>query len=178
MAQMQMPQLPAPAVRVYPNPRDRSLILRAETSQYPHIIDLLATIDQPKPIDSKTRTYQLKRVNAVEMEQMLRETLRLDEAGSRPRSSAGARNPSAPGGGQQSATGPGAQLPETILQESATKSLLGVDPQDITLFSSETANTIMAVAPPAALDYIGKLIEQFESGDIPERSPFMNYSTP
>ncbi len=167
--QMQVPQLPTPAVRVYPNPRDRSLILRAESSQYPHILELLATIDQPKPIDSKTRTYPLKRVSATEMEQMLRETLRLDEAGSKSRANSGQRNPNVPGGGAQSATGPGGQLPETILQESATKSLLGVDPQDITIFSSETANTIMAVAPPAALDYIGKLIEQFESGDIPER---------
>lgn len=163
--QLQVPQLPAPAVRVYPNPRDRSLILRAETSQYPHILELLATIDQPKPIDSKTRNYPLKRVNAADMEQMLREALHLDEAGTRPRTGA-SRNQGGPSGPSSS---PGGALPETILQESFTGSLLGVDPQDITLFSSETANTIMAVAPPAALDYIGKLIEQFESADIPER---------
>ncbi len=168
--QIQVPQLPAPAVRVYPNPRDRTLILRAETSQYPQILELLATIDQPKPVDSIMRTYQLKKLNAAEVEQMLREMLRLDAAKDRPRAAArGPAFPGMPGAAQASTTGPGGQLPQTVLQESTTGSLLGVDPQDITLFSSETANTIMAMAPPAALDYIGKLIDQFESGDIAER---------
>ncbi|MDO8629420.1 MAG: secretin N-terminal domain-containing protein [Phycisphaerales bacterium] len=167
--QMQVPQLPAPAVRVYPNPRDRSLILRAETSQYPQILELLATVDQPKPVDSVMRTFQLKKLNAVEVEQMLREALHLDDAKSRPKA---ARAPTAPGmtgASQGPSTGPGGQLPQTVLQESTTGKLLGVDPQDITLFSSETANAIMVMAPPAALDYIGKLIEQFESGDLAER---------
>ena len=166
--QFQVPQLPAPAVRVYPNPRDRTLILRAETSQYPQIEEMLAIIDQPKPVDSIMRTYQLKKLNAVEVEQMLREMLRLDEGKGRPKSAA-PRMPGMPGGVPASATGPGGQLPRTVLQESATGSRLVVDPQDITLFSSETANAIMVMAPPAALDYIGKLIEQFESGDMAER---------
>ncbi len=166
--QMQMPQLPAPAVRVYPNPRDRTLILRAETNQYPQIYELLATIDQPKPVDSVLRTYTLKKLNAVEVEQMLRESLHLDEAKARPKPTP-SRFPGAQGAASAPTTGPGGQLPQTVLQESVTGSLLGVDPQDITMFSSETANTIMVMAPPAALDYIGKLIEQFESGDIAER---------
>lgn len=166
--QFQVPQLPAPAVRVYPNPRDRTLILRAETSQYPQIEEMLAIIDQPKPVDSIMRTYQLKKLNATEVEQMLREMLRLDEGKGRPKSAA-PRTPGLPGGVPASATGPGGQLPQTVLQESTTGSRLVVDPQDITLFSSETANAIMVMAPSAALDYIGKLIEQFESGDMAER---------
>ena len=46
---------------------------------------------------------------------------------------------------------------------------LGIDPKDIKLSSNEEMNTIVAMAPVAALDYIAELIKQFESEEIPER---------
>lgn len=170
-AQLAPPQLPQASVRIYPNPRDRTLILRAETSQYPQIEELLATIDQPKPIDSFMRTYPLKNLNAVEVEEILREMLGIGKEGSRPKSGT-ARTPGAPGaaGTPSSSAGPGDQLPQTILQETVTGAvLLGVDPSDIKLFSSEVSNTVMAMAPKKALDFIGELINKLESEDIPQR---------
>ncbi|MCH7595400.1 MAG: hypothetical protein IID35_02480, partial [Planctomycetes bacterium] len=163
------PQLPPTTVRVYPNPRDRTLILRAETSQYPQIRELLAIIDQPKPIDSFMRTYVLEKLNAAEVEEMLSEMLGLGKGTGRTRRRA-SRPGGGAGGGGGSAIGPGSQLPQTILQENVTgTNRLGIDPEDIKLFSSEAANTIMAMAPTAALDFIGELIGKLESGDIPDR---------
>jgi type II secretory pathway component GspD/PulD (secretin) len=167
--QMAMAQVPQAGVRIYPNPRDRTLILRAETSQYPQILELLATIDQPKPIDSEMRTYPLKNLNAAEVEDILREMLGVGKDGGRSRARPPAQ-PGAPGGGLGGLSGPGESLPQTILQETVTgASKLGVDPEDIKLFSSEISNTVMAVAPKAALDFIGEVIKKLESEDIPQR---------
>ncbi len=168
-AQLAVPQLPPAGVRIYANPRDRTLILRAETSQYPQILELLATIDQPKPIDSVMRTYPLKNLNAVEVEDILREWLGLGKDGAKPRGARAQGQPGAPGLGAPSA-GPGEQLPKTILQKTVTGlSELGVDPEHIKLFSSEISNSIMAMAPEAALDYIGDLVRQIDSEDVAKR---------
>ena len=116
------------------------MILRAETSQYPQIEELLATIDQPKPIDSFMRTYPLKNLNATEVEEILREMLGVGKEGGRSKGGA-ARTPGAPGSPGPS-SGPSDQLPQTILQETVTgASQLGVDPADIKLFSSEVSFT-------------------------------------
>ncbi len=162
-------QLPPTTVRVYPNPRDRTLILRADASQYPQIRKLLATIDQPKPIDSFMRTYPLKNLNAEEVEEMLKDMLGLNAAAqrrgrsTRPRAGANRKGGSA---ASASSGGGGAQLPETILQSTVSgTNQLEVDPGDIKLFSSEMTNSIMVMAPTAALDYIGKIIEELDRKD-------------
>lgn len=173
MQQMQAPQLPPTTVRVYPNPRDRTLILRADTSQYPQIFKLLATIDQPKPLNSEMRVFPLKKLNAKEVEEMLRQMLNLD--GGSGRRATRSRAPSMPGmddgGGPSPATsGPGSSLPKTILQETVGgTNQLGVDPEDIKLFASEASNSIVVTAPLAAIEFIEKTITQLESGDLPQR---------
>ncbi|MBI3834275.1 MAG: hypothetical protein HY287_08100 [Planctomycetes bacterium] len=175
--QMPMAQLPPSTVRVFANTRDRSLILKADTSLYPQILELLATIDQPKPIDSVLRTYPLQKLNAAEVEDWLKHMLGLKEAGAA-RSRTPART--SPSAGAQGAmpgmgsTGPlitdeGGSLPQTTLQETASGNKLNIDPDDITLFSSDAGNAIMVMAPEAAQDYIKRLIEQLESSNIPER---------
>jgi len=162
-------QLPPTAVRVYANERDRTLILRADTSQYPALLELLATIDQPKPIDSEMRIFHLKKLNAAEVEAMLKDILGLGEQPRRVsrgrRSRAGGQ-----GGATVSTSGPGSQLPETIMQETKTGGgVLGIDPEDISLHSNEMANTIIAMAPRVALYYIEGIIKQLESEEIRER---------
>jgi type II secretory pathway component GspD/PulD (secretin) len=165
--QAALPQLPEPAVRVFPNPRDRTLILRAEASQYPAILELLATIDQPQPIDSELRTFKLNKLNAADVEEVLRNMLGLD--GQARSSGATSRAGRRPG---QAATrrASGGQLPQTILQPTVSgTNMLGVDAKDIKLSSNEASNTIVAMAPKKALEFIGKLIKQLESEEIPER---------
>ena len=164
--QVQIAQLPPTQVRVYPNPRDRTLILRAETSQYPAILELLATIDQPEPLDSELKIFKLEKLNAADVEQLLKDMLDL-EAKPQARARAGGRGNAQASG---AATGPGARLPRTVMQDVVTGTgQLGVDPEDIKLSSNEAANTIIVMAPRAAIELIGELIADLESADIPVR---------
>ena len=165
-------QLPPTAVRIYPNPRDRSLILRAETHQYPVILKLLATIDRPQPFDSEFRTYKLEKLNAADVEAMLRDFLGIDASGGAGRRTS---QPQARGGAAQrrlptrsARSGAGSHLPRPLMQDTLAGPL-AIDPKDIKLSSNEAMNTIVAMAPVLALDYIAELIEQFESEEIPER---------
>ncbi|UCE60638.1 MAG: hypothetical protein JSU63_02585 [Phycisphaerales bacterium] len=170
----QMIQLPPTTVRVTPNPRDRTLILRAEPNQYPALYKLLATIDQPQPISAKHRVYPLKKLNAVEVEELLTDWLGLNEVSSRQRSTPAPRQRGQRGRGARTPTPTASReaaghLPEPIMATTFTGSELGVDPKDIKLSSNETANTILAMAPVQALDYIGELIDALEAQDVAER---------
>ena len=168
------PEVPQTSVRIYPNPRDRTLILRADTIQYPAIFEMLATIDQPRPVDSKHRIIQLKKLNAVDTEALLKDWLGLEEAKGRTQAQRGGVQ-QIPGnmggmGGVPGRGGPGSQLPETIVSPTNERTgVLGVDPQDIKLSSNPENNTLLVMAPEAALDYIEKLIIDLEAQDIAAR---------
>jgi type II secretory pathway component GspD/PulD (secretin) len=162
-----IPKMPS-GVQIVPNPRDRTLIMRANTSDYPAILELLATIDQPQPIDRKSRTYRLTKLNATEVEEMLTEILGLGEKRSSSRPKTAGRDQR--GAARPSTVTPGKGLPEPIMQDTTTgAAALGLTPEDITLKANPASNTIFAVAPEAALDYIGDLIAQLENEPIPER---------
>lgn len=164
-AQAQVPQLPTATVRIYPHERDRALIIRAETGQFPIIEELLATIDRPKPIDSELKTFQLERLNAVEVEGLLTEILGLDAAGK----TSGERR-TRRGAQEVSSSGPGAQLPQTIMEDIAGGTgQLGIDPDNISISANEQTNSIVVMAPKSAIKFIGELIEQLDNSDIPER---------
>ena len=134
---------------------------------------MLATIDRPQPFSSEFRTYKLEKLNAADVEAMLRDFLGIDAAGGARRQTA---RPQARGGAAQRRTparsarsgGAGSQLPRPLMQDTLGGPL-GIDPKDIKLSSNEAMNTIVAMAPVVALDYIAELIEQFESEEIPER---------
>lgn len=168
----QMPQMPTTSVRVYPNPRDRTLILRADTSQYPAIMELLATIDQPQPINSELRVFTLEKLNATEVETVLKEMLGLEAAGRGSRAQARRATPGgAPDGGGVvggGTPGGGSNLPEQIMNQTVA-GMLGIDTSHIKISSNAESNTILAMAPKAALDYIEKIIKELESHDAPPR---------
>lgn len=162
-------QLPPTSVRIYPHPRDRSLILRADTSQYPAIFELLATIDQPQPVDSEFKVFPLAKLSATEVEAMLRSVLGLD-SGSRRQAPAGNAARRQGGGAQRSSGRSSAgRLPKTLMSETAGDGPLGIDPKDIKLSSNEQTNSIVVMAPIKAIELIGELIQQLESEQIPER---------
>lgn len=165
----QVPQLPAESVRIYPNERDRALIIRADTSQFPIIEELLATIDRPKPIDSDMKIFKLDRLNAADVEALLTDLLGLDEATKNAAARRTTRR-SARGGAGAVSSGPGAQLPATIMQDIAGGTgKLGIDPDDISISANEQTNSIVVMAPSAAIDYIGGIIDRLQSEDVPER---------
>ncbi|MCH7925006.1 MAG: hypothetical protein IIC51_05690, partial [Planctomycetes bacterium] len=162
-------QIPQATIRIFPNPRDRSLIVRADASQFPAVKKLLATIDQPQPIDSEFRVFPIKKLNAGEVEDLLKDMLGLDARGSS--RSSGARSQA---GGRANRPRPSAgdagYLPRTIMQEMVNGvGVLGVDAKDIKLTSNEQTNTIIVMAPKRALDFIGDLIQRLESENIPDR---------
>ncbi len=168
-----VPQLPPTAVRVMPNPRDRSLILRADTNQYPAILKLLSTVDQPRPINSEMRIFPLEKLNAAEVEALLKDWLGMTATPARPTSSraksGGARRPGTPTAPTRNSSS-GGQFPRPIMQRTIAGDELGIDPKDIKLTSSPRNNTIMALGPKAALDFIGELIEDLESNETAERT--------
>ena len=168
----QVPELPPTSVRVFANPRDRSLILRADTDQYPSIFELLATIDQPQPIEAELKVFTLTKLNAKEVVDMLSKMLGLDGEGG---SGASGRAPRARRGGDGASAvsgGASSSLPRTITNPTFDKTIdLNVNPADINVSASEAANAIVVMAPPKALDYIESLIKQLEGGNIPERVP-------
>ncbi len=167
----QVPTLPPTSVRIYPSPRDRTLILRADSSQFPALLELIATIDQPQPIESTFRTFRLERLNAAETVEVLKEMLGLDQVSSRAqprRGPSGQQRGSTRG--SRSTTSTGGHLPETIMQDVVSGTgALGVDAKDIKISSNEEANTILVMAPEAALDYVGALIERLDGYELPER---------
>ncbi len=172
--QQQIAQLPAAAVRIYPNPRDRSLILRAEANQYPAILELLATIDQPQPINSDMKIFTLEKLNAADVESMLTEMLGLNARRPTRRASGGAAAGQRGRQGRTARSTPGAPeadyLPRTIMADVVTGTgKLGVDAKDIKISSNEETNTIIVMAPQVAIDFIGEIIQQLESEEIPER---------
>ncbi len=173
--QQQVPQLPAESVRIFPNPRDRTLIVRAESTQFAVIKKLLATIDRPQPIESIHRVFQLKKLNATEVEELLRDWLGLDEqqTSQRRTSSSSNRARNARSGAAQTrqtrSTGAAGRLPKTLMQHSPTAGELGVDPRDIKISSNPETNTVLAMAPKVAIEYIADLIEDLESQEIEER---------
>ena len=163
--QVAVPELPPTQVRVFPNPRDRTLILRADTSQFPAIFELLATIDRPQPINSEFEVFKLKKLNAAEVETMLTSMLGLDVARAGRPGARGAR-----GGARQAPTADaGGELPQTIMAEMPTGGSLGVNPEDIKLTSNEETNTIIAMAPPVALEFIRDIIKRLENEQLPDR---------
>lgn len=169
--QIQMP-LPPAQVTIVPNPRDRTLIIKASTSQYPEIKKLLATIDQPKPVDSEMRVFVLEKLNATEVEEILREFLGIDQSAS---PSAGSRRA---GAGAAAAMGMGTTtsvpnlptLPRPVMAATNTGTLpLTVDPKDIKLTSNADTNSILVMGPKEAIEFVGDLIRELEAQDIPER---------
>jgi len=163
--QIQMPTAQiASGIQVLPNPADRTLIVRAATADFPIIYELLATIDQPQPFNYELRIIQLEKLNAAEVEEMLKEMLGLD---SRQRAAPTSGRSRTSTRSRTSAT-TGKPLPHAIMQDTIAGEL-GVFKDDITLSSNPTANTILVMAPKAAIKLVEDMVQQLESHDVPER---------
>ena len=158
MPQIQMPQIPG-GVQIVPNPRDRTLIVRANTRDYPKILELLATIDQPQPIENEWRIIQLKKLNAADVEETLKAILGLDERRS-------SRQPSTPAGqgrsrSSRSIVTDAGTLPQSLMQQTDVGEL-GIFKDDITLTSDPVANTIIVNAPLAAVEMVEEWVARLE----------------
>jgi len=160
--EQEQPQLPVPQpttgqIRIHPDSRTRTIIVRAAPEQYPAILKLLATIDK-KGTAADFRIYALTRLNAAEVEATLKEMLGVGKS-----SRATRRQPTRRPGRR---TTPQQQAQQQL-------ELAGLEGESIkgqvTISSSAATNTIMAMAPEKTLDLIGQLIEELEDQETPER---------
>jgi len=161
-------------IRVFPNPRDQTLIVRAAEEDFPIIAELLLKIDRPTdrpPVDIKI--FQLERLNAYEVEQAIRTILKIDEA------APALMGRTVPRGASRTSRSTGRtdamieQLERQIL-EMQSSALAGEEgkvtlrpAQDITITSDATTNSIIVSAPADGMALVEKLINELEKQDIP-----------
>ncbi len=160
--QPQTPQQEPGQIRVYPDARTHTLIIRASPEQYPPIIKLLATVDK-KGTAADFRIYALKRLNAAEVEQKLKEMLGLEGRSAR----ASQPRPTTPGGRPGVPVQNPQGQPIEFMMDMGGESLSLTGAERVTISSNPATNTIMAMAPEKTLDLIGQLIDQLEEQEVP-----------
>ncbi|MFH0983464.1 MAG: secretin N-terminal domain-containing protein, partial [Planctomycetota bacterium] len=148
-------------IRVYPDGRTHTIIVRAAPEQYPSIVKLLNTIDR-KGTAADFRIYPLKRLNAAEVETKLKEMLGLDQRAVRQ-----VARPQVPGGRQGVPVQNPQGQPIEFAMEMGGESLSLTGAERVTISSNPPTNTIMAMAPEKTLDLIGQLIDQLEEQEVP-----------
>lgn len=148
------------AIRVFPYPALRALIVSAPTEMFPAIEELVATIDRKREVPPEYRFFPLKKQLASDVEQMLKIMLGLDE-----QSKSNAR------GGRN--TDPAVQAVAEMMKAQLNLPVSGPEgeivssSESITITSNDTTNTVMAVAPVSVLDLIQEIIDDLEEQDIP-----------
>lgn len=158
--QQQQPtiQLTPLTVRVYPNPRERTIIIRAATELYPAIEDLLATVDREPIVPVDYKIFTLQNLVAEEVETQLKAMFGLDSrAGARrtTRRSGQAGGAQVADQGTTSMAGPGGQATNVVASE-------------ITITSNASTNTLMAMAPEETMGLIEKFIQDMENLEKPK----------
>ncbi|HSW44231.1 MAG TPA: secretin N-terminal domain-containing protein [Phycisphaerae bacterium] len=191
-AEQEAQQMPGgQRIRVFPNPRDQTLVVRAAKEDFPLIAELLLKIDRPTeqpPVD--IQIFQLKHLNALEVEDAIKAILKIDQ-GTRGR--AMMRRPmmgrAMGAAGMMGMDAMIEQLEQEMLELEASGLLGGLDvgqpgqpgqpgekgtmkinpAKDINITSDATTNSIIVAAPREGMKLVKKLIEKLEEQDIPTR---------
>jgi len=174
-------------VRIFPNPRDQTLIVRAAKEDFQPVAELLLKIDRPSdkpPVDIKI--FQLKKLNAYEVEQAIKAILKIEDTRTRTLRT----RPSMMRAGMPGMMGNADALIEQLEQEmlemqasgmlggdAATpgaegdvKGKLKLNPaKEITITSDGTTNSIIVSAPQDGMKLVEKLIDNLEAQDIPSQ---------
>ncbi|MGQ9649636.1 MAG: secretin N-terminal domain-containing protein [Phycisphaerae bacterium] len=166
-------------IKVVPDPRTNTLIIRAAQETFPKIAELLLKIDRPGPDKVQNiKIFQLKKLNAAEVEEVLKEILKIETP--QQRRTFRPRLPGRGGAGvdvdmiealeqqmlefQQSMFESGAPGTEGEGKEGKTK----INPaKEISIASNATTNTIIVTAPEEGMKLVQTLIERLEEQDIP-----------
>jgi type II secretory pathway component GspD/PulD (secretin) len=166
-------------IKVVPDPRTSTLIIRAAQESFPKIAELLLKIDRPGPDKvHNIKIFQLKKLNAAEVEEVLKEILKIETPQQRR-----TFRPRLPG---RSGAGVDVDMIEALEQqmlefqqsmiESSTPSAEGegkngktkINPaKEISIASNATTNTIIVTAPEEGMKLVETLINKLEEQDIP-----------
>lgn len=147
---------------VYPIPRNQSLGIRANTGDFPAIVEFLATIDRPGETTFDFKIFELVNRKAEEVEQMVKLLLGLDKPVSKSRApTSGKPNPQ-----QQQIQ----QLQDQLSQfQGSGAEGLSARPDQIKITSDALTNSIAVFAPRQVIPRIEELIYQIENQPMPER---------
>jgi len=166
-------------IKVVPDPRTNTLIIRAAQETFPKIAELLLKIDRPGLDKEKNiKIFQLKKLNAAEVEEVLKEILKIETP--QQRRTFRPRLPGRGGAGvdvdmiealeqqmlefQQSMIESSAPVAEGEGKEGKTK----INPaKEISIASNATTNTIIVTAPEEGMKLVETLINRLEEQDIP-----------
>ncbi len=153
-------------IRVLPDPQTRTLIIRAATEDFPIIVELLAIVDRPPDFESKHKIFKLTKLRAADVEEQLKVLLGIGQS-SRPSSRRTTSMRGVRRGGRQNAALQ--QIEDALLNLNLGASGEGAinAASDILITSNERANTLLVMAPVAALELVGDLIEELEGQEIP-----------
>ncbi|MBP7934779.1 MAG: hypothetical protein KA354_09050 [Phycisphaerae bacterium] len=174
-------------IRIFPNPRDQTLIVRAAKEDFQPVAELLLKIDRPSdkpPVDIKI--FQLKKLNAYEVEQAIKAILKIEDTRTRTlRTRPSMMRPGMPGM-MGNADALIEQLEQEMLEMQASgmlggdaatpgaegdvKGKLKLNPaKEITITSDGTTNSIIVSAPQDGMKLVEKLIDNLEAQDIPSQ---------
>jgi len=158
-------------IRVFPNPRDQTLVIRAAKEDFPMLVELILKIDRPGGGTVDIQIFQLEHLNAYEVEQAIKATLKIKDG----RGRSIRRRSSVPGAA-------GAAQAEALIEEFEQQMLemqaaaigqkgegkFKLNPaKDINITSDATTNTIIVNAPPDGIKLVSTLIEKLEAQQIP-----------
>ncbi|GMU23449.1 MAG: hypothetical protein AMXMBFR13_35270 [Phycisphaerae bacterium] len=179
-------------IRVFADARTRTVIVRAAQEDFPSIAELVLKIDRPgEAHTSEIRVFQLKKLNAYDVEVALKSVLKIQDpsirAGMFP-ARAGFRGRGAGGVAGGNAEAMIEQLEQQMLQLQmqtavAAQGQPGAEPgaegegkqlklnpsRDISLTSEATTNSILVTAPKEGIQIVQDLIEKLEDQTIPLR---------
>ncbi|MHC4090909.1 MAG: secretin N-terminal domain-containing protein, partial [Planctomycetota bacterium] len=157
--QPQAPQVPPLTVRVYPDPRARTLTIRAATELFPQIEELLGSIDKEptEPLDYKI--FALEKHIAADVEAQIKEMFGVGGSRTAPRRRT-ARS-GQPRGQQQGQQG-------VLQMELPGGQTWTGSAQNITVTSNAATNTVMVMAPKEAMELVERFINDMEGLEAPK----------
>ncbi len=158
--QPRAPRVQPSRIKVVPDPRTRSLLVAAPTTDIPLIVEVLRQIDRKvPPKEQNLKIFKLENLDATQVVDNLREVLGLS-GGSRRQPGRGGARGQAGRGGQQAA-----QQRIIQMQQGRQQQRQGtvVSSENIKLTAEAQTNSIIAQAPPDTLELIAKLIGDLET---------------
>ncbi|UCG31987.1 MAG: hypothetical protein JSU68_10015, partial [Phycisphaerales bacterium] len=153
-------------IRIYPDPRSKTIVVRAATEDYPTIIELIAKIDKEPIRYTEFRIFKLAKLKAADVEAAIKAILRLDRQPTRVTRPTPGQRPGPQGGAQAQMFAQLQQQMDQMAQADA-EGALSIDwAAEVTITSDAPTNSILASGPTQAIDYIESMIEKLEGQDI------------
>jgi len=163
------PPSPPPVISVVADPRTRLVIVRAKSTDFKDVEDLIKQLDQVPTVVSEVRIFQLKHTSAKEVAQNLEDLFtRAVQQRQAPRQPQPQKKPQEgqKGRSQPQRPNPQNQRAEMIRQVLELKTDTGVTQVDlvsmINVSANEQTNSVIVTAPADAMGIVADIIEELD----------------